>query len=66
MTVPDPATLAAQAARLGSVLDDAQVAAMHAAVAAVEPTTARLRGPAVPRGRPAVRPAAPARRHDPG
>ena len=43
MSVPDPAVLAAQSARLGFVLDEAQVADMHAAVAGAEEAAAALR-----------------------
>ncbi len=43
MTVPDPAALAAQAARLGFRLDDDQVTDMHTAVAGAEEAAAALR-----------------------
>ncbi len=43
MSVPDPAVLAAQSARLGFVLDDAQVTEMHAAVLGAEEAAAALR-----------------------
>ncbi|MDQ4115565.1 MAG: hypothetical protein M3235_01240, partial [Actinomycetota bacterium] len=43
MSVPDPAVLAAQSARLGFRLDDTQVADMHAAVAGAEEAAAALR-----------------------
>ncbi|WP_226379137.1 amidase [Pseudonocardia sp. KRD291] len=42
-TVPGPAELGAQAARLGFHLDDAQVADMHAAVSGAEAAAAALR-----------------------
>lgn len=51
MSVPDPAVLAAQSARLGFVLDDAQVTEMHAAVAGAEEAAAALRArPVAPVG----------------